>query len=91
MPIRVMHVVAVKDEHARWDGTTPVQLSMLDFWNLIFVWLKMRCIIQYPLLQLYDNAKLILSDFLPGFVWLLSRNSYFCLGNSFVHGRLSTG
>ena len=36
-----MHVVAIKDAHA-WIGMTPAQLSMLGFWNLIFVWLKVR-------------------------------------------------
>jgi protein-cysteine N-palmitoyltransferase HHAT len=39
--IHVMHVVAIKDAHA-WIGMTPAQLSMLGFWNLIFVWLKVR-------------------------------------------------
>ena len=34
-----MHVVAIKDAHA-WSGMTPTQLSMIGFWNLIFVWLK---------------------------------------------------
>ena len=37
--IHVMHVVAIKDAHA-WGGMTPAQLSMIGFWNLIFVWLK---------------------------------------------------
>jgi D-alanyl-lipoteichoic acid acyltransferase DltB (MBOAT superfamily) len=37
--IHVMHVVAIKDARA-WSGMTPAQLSMLGFWNLIFVWLK---------------------------------------------------
>lgn len=39
--IHVMHVVAIKDAHA-WSGMTPAQLSILGFWNLIFVWLKVR-------------------------------------------------
>jgi hypothetical protein len=39
--IHVMHVVAIKDAHA-WAGMSPAQLSMLGFWNLIFVWLKVR-------------------------------------------------
>ena len=34
-----MHVVAIKDAHA-WSGMSPAQLSMIGFWNLIFVWLK---------------------------------------------------
>ncbi|KAH9070807.1 hypothetical protein EDB83DRAFT_2580159 [Lactarius deliciosus] len=37
--IHVMYVVAIKDAHA-WSGMTPAQLSMVGFWNLIFVWLK---------------------------------------------------
>ena len=55
--IHTMHVVAIKDARA-WSGMTPAQLSMLGFWNLIFVWLKVRRKIQ----SIYD-AKLILSDF----------------------------
>jgi len=39
--IHVMHVVAIKDARA-WGGLTPAQLSMIGFWNLIFVWLKVR-------------------------------------------------
>ena len=42
--IHVMYVVAIKDAHA-WAGMTPAQLSMLGFWNLIFVWLKVRRLI----------------------------------------------
>ncbi|KAH9043958.1 MBOAT, membrane-bound O-acyltransferase family-domain-containing protein [Lactarius pseudohatsudake] len=38
--IHVMYVVAIKDAHA-WSGMTPAQLSMVGFWNLIFVWLKL--------------------------------------------------
>ena len=37
--IRVMRVLSMKDVHA-WSGVSPEQLSMIDFWNLIFVWLK---------------------------------------------------
>jgi D-alanyl-lipoteichoic acid acyltransferase DltB (MBOAT superfamily) len=39
--IIVMHVVAIKDART-WSGMTPAQFSMLGFWNLIFVWLKVR-------------------------------------------------
>lgn len=37
-----MYVVAIKDESRRgaWAGTTPFELSMVGFWNLIVVWLK---------------------------------------------------
>ncbi|KAH9955917.1 MBOAT, membrane-bound O-acyltransferase family-domain-containing protein [Russula dissimulans] len=38
--IHVMYVVAIKDARA-WSGMSPAQLSMLGFWNLIFVWLKL--------------------------------------------------
>ncbi|KAI0288928.1 MBOAT, membrane-bound O-acyltransferase family-domain-containing protein [Russula brevipes] len=38
--IHVMHIVAIKDARA-WSGMTPAQLSMVGFWNLIFVWLKL--------------------------------------------------
>ena len=43
--IHIIHVVAIKDARA-WSGMTPAQLSMLGFWNLIFVWLKVCRIIQ---------------------------------------------
>lgn len=36
-----MYVVAIKDT-AAWLGYTPFELSMVGFWNLIFVWLKVR-------------------------------------------------
>ncbi|KAK4046734.1 glycerol transporter [Microbotryomycetes sp. JL201] len=40
-----MYVVAIKDESragsGAWDGATPFQLSMVGFWNLIIVWLKL--------------------------------------------------
>ncbi|KAI0247695.1 MBOAT-domain-containing protein [Lactifluus subvellereus] len=38
--IHVMYVVAIKDAHA-WGGMSPAQLSIVGFWNLIFVWLKL--------------------------------------------------
>jgi hypothetical protein len=37
--IHVMHIVTVKDAHA-WSAMSPAQLSMIGFWNLILVWLK---------------------------------------------------
>ena len=43
-----MYVVAIKDESrsnnpgSAWDGATPFQLSMVGFWNLIIVWLKVK-------------------------------------------------
>ena len=37
-----MYVVAIKDESrsGAWMGDTPFELSMIGFWNLIIVWLK---------------------------------------------------
>lgn len=38
--LHTMYVVAIKDAKA-WDGFGPADLSMLGFWNLIVVWLKL--------------------------------------------------
>jgi D-alanyl-lipoteichoic acid acyltransferase DltB (MBOAT superfamily) len=37
-----MYVVAIKDSsrEGAWMGSTPFELSMIGFWNLIVVWLK---------------------------------------------------
>ena len=37
--LHYMYVVAIKDTKA-WVGYTPAQISMVGFWNLIIVWLK---------------------------------------------------
>ncbi|KAG6859516.1 hypothetical protein C0991_000586, partial [Blastosporella zonata] len=37
--LHFMYVVAIKDARA-WMGTTPAQISLIGFWNLIIVWLK---------------------------------------------------
>lgn len=37
--LHFMYVVAIKDTKA-WVGYTPAQISMVGFWNLIIVWLK---------------------------------------------------
>lgn len=37
--LHFMYVVAIKDAKA-WTGDTAAQLSMIGFWNLIIVWLK---------------------------------------------------
>jgi hypothetical protein len=34
-----MYVVAIKDTSA-WAGDGPADLSMIGFWNLVVVWLK---------------------------------------------------
>lgn len=39
--LHFMYVVAIKDSKA-WGGDTPLELSMIGFWNLIIVWLKVR-------------------------------------------------
>lgn len=38
--LHFIYVGAIKDAHA-WHGDTPMQLSMVGFWNLIAVWLKL--------------------------------------------------
>lgn len=38
--LHYIYVVAIKDSHA-WKGFTPLELSMVGFWNLIIVWLKL--------------------------------------------------
>ncbi|KAI6155414.1 MBOAT, membrane-bound O-acyltransferase family-domain-containing protein [Pisolithus tinctorius] len=38
--LHTMYVVAIKDTKA-WIGDTPLELSMIGFWNLIIVWLKL--------------------------------------------------
>ncbi|KAG0705833.1 MBOAT, membrane-bound O-acyltransferase family-domain-containing protein [Suillus ampliporus] len=38
--LHYMYVVAIKDAKA-WQGATPLELSMIGFWNLIVVWLKL--------------------------------------------------
>lgn len=37
-----MYVVAIKDSSrtGAWMGDSPFELSMIGFWNLIVVWLK---------------------------------------------------
>lgn len=34
-----MYVVAIKDS-AAWEGDSPAEMSMIGFWNLVVVWLK---------------------------------------------------
>lgn len=41
-----MYVVAIKDAKA-WKGETPFELSMVGFWNLMVVWLKV-CRVSLP-------------------------------------------
>jgi len=38
--LHFMYVVAMKDSQA-WRGTSPFELSMIGFWNLMIVWLKL--------------------------------------------------
>lgn len=37
--LHFMYVVAIKDTKA-WLDSTPAQISMIGFWNLAIVWLK---------------------------------------------------
>ena len=37
--LHFMYVVAIKDTRT-WQGESPMELSMVGFWNLIIVWLK---------------------------------------------------
>ncbi|TPX52492.1 hypothetical protein SeMB42_g01399 [Synchytrium endobioticum] len=41
--LHYMYVVAIKDARA-WDGLTPLQLSMIGYWNLKIVWLKLMIV-----------------------------------------------
>ncbi|KAF9007390.1 glycerol transporter [Cyathus striatus] len=38
--LHFMYVVAIKDKKA-WAGDSPAEISMIGFWNLIIVWLKL--------------------------------------------------
>lgn len=42
--LHTMYVVAIKDTQA-WEGDSPADLSMVGFWNLVVVWLKVRRLI----------------------------------------------
>jgi D-alanyl-lipoteichoic acid acyltransferase DltB (MBOAT superfamily) len=44
--LHTMYVVAIKDAHA-WTGDSPAELSMIGFWNLIIVWLKVSPAVLY--------------------------------------------
>lgn len=43
--LHTMYVVAIKDTKA-WEGDSPADLSMIGFWNLVIVWLKVCSIIR---------------------------------------------
>ncbi|KAL1407523.1 glycerol transporter [Vanrija albida] len=38
--LHTMYVTAIKDTRA-WQGASPADLSMIGFWNLVIVWLKL--------------------------------------------------
>ncbi|KAK8844173.1 hypothetical protein IAR55_006967 [Kwoniella newhampshirensis] len=38
--LHTMYVVAIKDSKG-WEGDTPADLSLIGFWNLVVVWLKL--------------------------------------------------
>lgn len=44
--LHYMYMVAIKDAKA-WSGYSAAELSMVGFWNLIIVWLKV-CIFLPP-------------------------------------------
>jgi hypothetical protein len=37
--LHYMYMVAIKDART-WDGFSAAELSLVGFWNLIIVWLK---------------------------------------------------
>lgn len=39
--LHYMYMVAIKDTKA-WGGFSAAELSLVGFWNLIIVWLKVR-------------------------------------------------
>jgi D-alanyl-lipoteichoic acid acyltransferase DltB (MBOAT superfamily) len=49
--LHFMYVVAIKDSQA-WSGDTPFEISMVGFWNLIVVWLKVRWCLSSPTLPM---------------------------------------
>jgi D-alanyl-lipoteichoic acid acyltransferase DltB (MBOAT superfamily) len=52
--LHFMYVVAIKDAKA-WVGDSPAEISMIGFWNLMIVWLKVSktC----SLVPLYPNVR----------------------------------
>lgn len=50
--LHTMYVVAIKDT-AAWEGDSPSELSMIGFWNLVIVWLKVCSV---PFLDSHDCA-----------------------------------
>lgn len=45
--LHFMYVVAIKDTKA-WHGYSAAELSMIGFWNLIVVWLKVLASVLVP-------------------------------------------
>jgi D-alanyl-lipoteichoic acid acyltransferase DltB (MBOAT superfamily) len=41
LTLHLMYVVAIKDTRA-WQGLSPLQLSLVGFWNLVVVWMKVH-------------------------------------------------
>jgi hypothetical protein len=58
--LHYMYMVAIKDTKA-WPGYSAAELSLVGFWNLIIVWLK----VLLPLLHLYSRLNYG-SFFCPG-------------------------
>ncbi|KAF8602869.1 MBOAT-domain-containing protein [Ceratobasidium sp. AG-I] len=55
LTLHFMYVVAIKDTRA-WHGLSPVQLSMVGFWNLVIVWMKARLLIPWRFFRLWALA-----------------------------------
>jgi len=57
--LHTMYVVAIKDTSA-WAGDGPADLSMIGFWNLVVVWLKVRSSHSYVKVYEADLSKLLI-------------------------------
>ncbi|KAJ3039217.1 glycerol transporter [Rhizophlyctis rosea] len=57
------HIVAIKDAHA-WGGFTPFQMSMVGYFNLKVIWLKLLIIWRFFRLWVGFDLMLVLAGFL---------------------------
>ena len=79
-----MYVVAIKDTGA-WKGDTPFELSMIGFWNLIIVWLKVSSSIAFTL---FNKKKLMKAAVADTMAVLPSLGSRRWIGSTRKHGPL---
>ena len=56
--LHFMYVVAIKDRKA-WVGASPAQISMIGFWNLMIVWLKVSFDVVVGLLCSVNNGSVL--------------------------------